>query len=57
MGCNAKDDDVNVLWMMKKLNMWMWFRQQTKNFQAAGFETLTQRWDKCVNIGGDYTEK
>ncbi|GBN55262.1 hypothetical protein AVEN_184273-1, partial [Araneus ventricosus] len=32
-------------------------RQQPKESYAAGIGALTKRWDKCVNIGGDYVEK
>lgn len=32
----------------------MWLRQQPKDFYAAGFGALIKRWDKCLNIGGDY---
>jgi hypothetical protein len=28
---------------------WKWLRQQSN---AAGFDTLVKRWDKCVDIGG-----
>jgi hypothetical protein len=34
-----------------------WFRQQTKVFLAAGFQGLVKRWDKCLNLYGDYVEK
>jgi hypothetical protein len=34
-----------------------WFRQQTKEFFAAGFQGLAKRWDKCLNLYGDYVEK
>jgi hypothetical protein len=26
-------------------------RQRSKYFYAAGFEALTKRWDKCINVG------
>jgi hypothetical protein len=35
----------------------MWLRQQPKDFYAAGIGTLIKRWDKCVNVNGDYVEK
>lgn len=35
----------------------MWLRQQPKDFYAAGFGALIKRWDKCLNIGGDYVWK
>ena len=33
------------------------FRQQPKEFFAAGFHRLVKRWDKCLNLYGDYVEK
>jgi len=32
------------------------FRQQPKEFYAAGFQGLVERWDKCLNLYGDYVE-
>ena len=34
-----------------------WFRQQPKELFAAGFQGLMKRWDKCLNLYGDYVEK
>jgi hypothetical protein len=34
-----------------------WFRQQPKEFYAAGFQGLVKRWDKCFNVQGDYVER
>ena len=34
-----------------------WFRQQPKEFYAAGFQGLVKRWDKFLNLYGDYVEK
>jgi histone-lysine N-methyltransferase SETMAR len=34
-----------------------WFQQQPKEFYAAGFQGLVKRWDKCLNVQGDYAEK
>ena len=34
-----------------------WFRQQPQEFFAAGFQGLVKRWDKCLNLYGDYVEK
>jgi hypothetical protein len=34
-----------------------WFRQQPKEFDAAGFQGLMKGWDKCLNVQGDYVEK
>jgi hypothetical protein len=30
-----------------------WLRQQSKDFNAAGFDTLVKRWDKCIHVGGE----
>jgi len=37
--------------------MCTWFRQQPQEFYAAGFQGLVKRWDKCLNLYGDYVEK
>jgi hypothetical protein len=34
-----------------------WLRQQSKDFYAAGLDTLVKRWDKCINVGGGYSKK
>jgi hypothetical protein len=34
-----------------------WLRQQSKDFYAAGFDTLVKRWDRCINVDGGYVEK
>ena len=34
-----------------------WFRQQPQQFYVAGFQGLVKRWDKCLNLYGDYVEK
>ena len=34
-----------------------WFRQQPQEIYAAGFQGLVKRWDKCLNLYGDYVEK
>ena len=31
-----------------------WFRQQPRAFFTAGFQGLVKRWDKCLNLCGDY---
>ncbi|GBN09756.1 hypothetical protein AVEN_58656-1 [Araneus ventricosus] len=46
----AVDDDVQQ-------EALLWMRQQPKEFYAAGIGALIKRWDKCINIGGDYVEK
>jgi hypothetical protein len=33
------------------------FRQQPQEFYATGFQGLVKRWDKCLNLYGDYVEK
>ncbi|GBL77579.1 hypothetical protein AVEN_150763-1, partial [Araneus ventricosus] len=35
----------------------LWLRQQPKELLAAGIGALIKRWDKCINMGGDYVEK
>ncbi|GBL94884.1 hypothetical protein AVEN_145216-1 [Araneus ventricosus] len=47
---SSDDDDVQH-------NVLLWMRQQPKEFYATGIGTLIKRWDKCINIGGDYVEK
>jgi hypothetical protein len=34
-----------------------WFKQQTKEFYAAGFQGLAKRWNKSLKLYGDYVEK
>jgi hypothetical protein len=34
-----------------------WLRQQSKDFYAAGFDTLVKICDKCINVYGEYVEK
>jgi hypothetical protein len=34
-----------------------WLRQQSKEFYAAGFDTLVKRLDKCINVSEAYVEK
>jgi hypothetical protein len=34
-----------------------WLRQQSKDFYAVDFDTLIRRWDKCMNVGGEYVKK
>jgi hypothetical protein len=34
-----------------------WFRQQPKDFYAAGFQGLVKQWDECLSVQGDYAEK
>jgi cation transport regulator ChaB len=32
-------------------------KQQSKDFYAAGFDTMVKRWDKCISVGGGNVEK
>jgi cation transport regulator ChaB len=34
-----------------------WLRQKSKDFYAAGFNPLVKRWDKFINVRGEYVEK
>jgi hypothetical protein len=34
-----------------------WLRQQSKGFNAVGFDALIKRWDMCINVRGAYVEK
>jgi hypothetical protein len=34
-----------------------WFRQQPQELYAAVFQGFVKRWDKCLNLYGDYIEK
>jgi hypothetical protein len=31
--------------------------EQSKDFYVAGFGALLKRWDKCINVGGEYLKK
>jgi hypothetical protein len=35
----------------------VWFGQQPKECYAAGFQGLVKRWEKSLNVQGDYVEK
>ncbi|BFZ13360.1 hypothetical protein BsWGS_16399 [Bradybaena similaris] len=35
----------------------MWLKKQSTQFYAAGLGGLIKRWDKCINVGGNYVEK
>ena len=35
----------------------MWFQQQPQEFYAADFQGFVKRWDKFLNLFGDYVEK
>jgi hypothetical protein len=34
-----------------------WLRRQSKDFCAAGFDSLVKRWDKCIDVARGYIEK
>jgi hypothetical protein len=34
-----------------------WLRQQSRDFYAAGSDTLVKRWGKCINVDGGSVEK
>lgn len=34
-----------------------WLKRQDKEFFAAGIKKLVVRWNKCINVQGDYVEK
>jgi hypothetical protein len=34
-----------------------WLKQQSKDFNAAGFDAMVKRWDKCINVSEKYVEK
>jgi hypothetical protein len=36
-----------------------WLREQSNDLYvyATGFDALVKRWDKCINVGGEYVEK
>ncbi|GBM48127.1 hypothetical protein AVEN_10534-1 [Araneus ventricosus] len=47
---SADDDDAQH-------EVLLWMRHQPKEFYEAGIGALMKRWDKCINIGGDYVQK
>jgi hypothetical protein len=34
-----------------------WLRQQSKDFYAAGFDSVVKQWEKYIDVGGGYVEK
>jgi hypothetical protein len=44
-----------VVTMERKVTAW--FRQQHKEFYAAGFQGLVKQWGKCLNVQADYVKK
>jgi hypothetical protein len=48
--CFADDEEVEP--EVRKLVI-----KQSKDFYAAGFDAPVKRWDKCINVGGEYGNK
>jgi hypothetical protein len=48
--CFADDEEVET-------EVQKWLRKQSKDFYAAGFDTMVKPWDKCIDVGGGYVEK
>lgn len=46
----ADDEEVQYEALMK-------LRQQSKGFYAVGIGALIKRWDKWINIDGEYVKK
>jgi len=40
-----------------KENVLNWLRHQDKDFFAADTNKLIKRWNKCINVAGDYVIK
>ena len=38
-------------------NVRHWLLQQPTEFYAESIRKLVDRWDKCINVAGDYIEK
>ena len=34
-----------------------WFEEQTEDFYFKGIDSLKDKWAKCIEVKGDYTEK
>jgi hypothetical protein len=34
-----------------------WLRQPSRDFYAAGFDSLIKRWVRCIYVGGRYVKK
>jgi hypothetical protein len=39
------------------MEVWKWLRQQSNDFYTVGFDALVKRWNKCIDVGGEYVEK
>ena len=34
-----------------------WFQKQNDKFFKDGFQKVVQRWQKCIEVHGDFVEK
>ena len=41
----------------EKMSVRQWLRRQDLAFYQAGIHALVKRWNKTVEMGGDYIEK
>jgi hypothetical protein len=37
--------------------VWKWLRQQSRDFNAACFDSLVMRWDNSINVGGGHVKE
>jgi hypothetical protein len=37
--------------------VWKWLRQRSKDYYAASFDALVERWDMCINVGRGHVKK
>ena len=35
----------------------VWFSRTDTSFYAEALQALVKRWDKCINVAGEYAEK
>jgi histone-lysine N-methyltransferase SETMAR len=52
IGGKTFEDDEEVISDVKR-----WLRQKPAEWYREGIQTLTSRWRKAIDLGGDYTEK
>ena len=52
LGGQRNDDDDSI-----KTTVLQWLPLQAANFYDEGIKNLVVRYDKCLNIGGNYVEK
>jgi hypothetical protein len=52
MSGKSSADDEEVEMEVRKC-----LRQESKDFYAAGFDSMVKRWDKYISVGGEYVEK